>query len=88
MPQSPTIAVGWEVPTESIAVASSAHDHHAAVVSLGNIGTRQGDSETRLRRCPSTSPPRVFVYAAGPGGSWRSRSLTTQGPVCWVGAPS
>jgi transposase len=26
----------------------------------------------------------LFVYCAGPCGSWRSRSLTNKGDVCWV----
>src|SRR5438445_9506214 len=31
---------------------------------------------------------RVFVYDAGPCGSWRYRYLLNKGDVCWVVAPS
>src|SRR5262249_36448951 len=58
------------------------------VVSLGTIGTRQGDIETLGRPRQANRKPLVFVAAAGPGGSWRSRSLTQHGPVCWGIAPS
>jgi transposase len=88
MPQAPTISVGWDIHTASIAVASRAQDPPAEVVSLGNLGTRQGDRDPRLRRRQSTSPPRVLVSAAGPCGSGRSRSRTTQGQRCGVVAPS
>jgi len=37
---------------------------------------------------PSKATHLLFVYAAGPCGSWLYRSLTTQGDDCWVGAPS
>jgi transposase len=36
----------------------------------------------------SKSKQLVFVYEAGPCGSWLSRSLTKQGSGCWVVAPS
>src|SRR5262245_45080698 len=39
-------------------------------------------------RLPSQSPPLVCVSAAGPCGSWLSRSLTHTGHVCWGVAPS
>jgi transposase len=71
-----------------MAVAYVAQAPHAEVVALGNIGPRQCDSDTLLRRLQSTSPHLVFVSEAGPCGSWLSRSLTTKGQVCWVVAPS
>jgi transposase len=73
---------------ESIAVAYVAQDPGAEVVSLGTVGTRQCDSDKLLRHLRSKSPQRVFVYEAGPCGSWLSRSLTNKGYVCWVIAPS
>ena len=74
--------------TESSAVAYVAHAYGAEVVSLGTIGTRQGDLAKRIRQLQSKSTPRVFVDEAGPCGYWLSRSLTKKGDVCWVVAPS
>jgi len=88
MPQSSTLDVGMDVHKDSIAVAYVAQDHHAEVVSLGNIGTRQCDIDHLIRRLQSKSPHLVFVYEAGPWGSWLSRDLTQKGHVCWVVAPS
>jgi hypothetical protein len=70
MSQSNTLDVGMDVHQESIAVASVAQAHGAEVVSLGIIGTRQCDIDKRLRHLRSQSQPLVFVYAAGPCGSW------------------
>jgi transposase len=69
-------------------VAYVAQDHGAEVVSLGNIGTRQCDIDTLIRRLQSKSPQLVFVYEAGPCGDWLYRYLTKQGHICWVVAPS
>src|SRR5215470_17300056 len=88
MHQSSTLYVGLDVHKESIAVAYVAHEHHAEVVSLGNIGTRQCDIVQLIRRLQSTSPHLVFVSEAGPCGYGLYRYLTTQGHVCWVVAPS
>jgi transposase len=88
MHQSRTLSIGWDVHNESIAVAYVAQAHHAAVVFLGNIGTRQCDIDPRIRQMQSTSTHLLFVYEAGPCGDWLSRSLTTKGHVCWVVAPS
>jgi transposase len=88
MHQSRTLSVGLDVHTASIAVASVAQAQGAEVVSLGTIGTRQCASEKLLRHLQSKGQPRVCVYAAGPCGSWLSRSLTKQGDVGWVVAPS
>jgi hypothetical protein len=78
MPPSRTLYVGLDVHQESLAVASVAQDHGATGVALGKSGTRQGDLDPLLRRPPANSPPLVFVYAAGPCGSWLSRSWTVQ----------
>jgi transposase len=88
MTQSRTPYLGMAVHTDAMAVASVAQEHPAEVVSLGQRGTRQGDSEQLCRRLPSHSPPLVLVSAAGPCGSWLSRSRTQTGPGCWVVAPS
>src|SRR5262245_55357246 len=88
MPQSRTLSVGVDVHKESMAVADIAHEPHAEVIVLGNIGTRQCEIDTLIRRLQSKSSHRVFVSEAGPGGSWLSRSLIRKGQVCWVVAPS
>ena len=88
MSQSRTLYVGMDVHKESIAVASVAQDHGAEVVSLGTSGTRQCDIDQLLRQLRSKGQQLVFVYEAGPCGSWLSRSLTKKGFVCWVVAPS
>jgi len=77
-----------DVHKDSIAVAYVVQDHGAEVVSLGNSGTRQGDLDQLIRRLQSKSPHLVFVYEAGPCGSWRYRYLTQKGHICWVVAPS
>ena len=82
MPQSRTRSVGLAVQKASLAVASVAQAHGAAGVSLGTLGTRQGAIAKRLRQLQSQGQPRVFVYEAGPGGSWLSRSLMQKGDVC------
>jgi transposase len=88
MQQSSTLYVEIDVHKESIAVADVAQAHGAEVVSLGTIGTRQCDIDKLLRQLRSKSKQLVFVYEAGPCGSWLSRSLMKQGDVCWVVAPS
>src|SRR4030095_3648930 len=88
MHQSSTLYIGLDVHKESIAVAYVAQAHHAEVVSLGNIGTRQCDIDKLIRRLQSKSPQLVFVYEAGPCGYWLYRYLTKKGHVCWVIAPS
>jgi transposase len=88
MTQSSTLYVGMDVHKASIAVAYVANEHHAEIVSLGNIGTRQCDIDQLIRRQQSKSPHLVFVYEAGPCGSWLYRYLTHKGHVCWVVAPS
>ena len=88
MHQSRPRSVGGEGQKEPIAVADVAQEPHAEGISRGHIGTRQCDLAPLRRRLQSTSPHLVFVYAAEPGGSWRSRSLPPNGPVCGVVAPA
>jgi methylmalonyl-CoA mutase cobalamin-binding subunit len=70
MKQSRTLYVGMDGHKESIAVASVAQAHGAEVISLGTVGTRPCDIDTLIRHLQSKSPQLVFVYAAGPCGSW------------------
>jgi transposase len=88
MHQSSTLDVGRDVHQASSAVAYVAEEHHAEVVYLGAIGTRQGDLDQLIRKMQSTSKHLVFVYEAGPCGYWLYRYLTKKGYVCWVVAPS
>ena len=87
MPQSSPVYVGLDVHKDSMAVASVAQDHGAEVVSLGNIGTRQGDLDTLIRRLQAHSPQLVFVDEAGPCGAWLYRDLPPQGPYRLGGGP-
>ena len=88
MAQSRTLCIGMAVHTDSIAVASVAQAHGAEVTYLGPMGTRQGDLDQRIRPLPSQATPLLFVYAAGPWGSWLSRSLSQKGDAGWVVAPA
>ena len=88
MAQSRTLFLGMDVHKETIAVAYVAQEPGAEGPPLGTMGTRQGDSDQRVRTMPSQATPLICVYAAGPGGSWLSRSLTTKGDDGWGGAPS
>jgi transposase len=88
MPHSTTLDVGMDVHQESMAVAYVAQDHSAEVISLGTVGTRQCNLDKLIRQLQSQSPPLVFVYEAGPCGSWLYRYLTNKGHVCGVVAPS
>jgi transposase len=69
-----------------LAYASEARD--AEVVFWGCIGTRQRDIDTRIRPLTSKATPLVFVYEAGPCGSWLYRDLSRKHLRCWVVAPS
>jgi transposase len=88
MRQSSTLDVGVDVHKDAMAVAYVANDHHAEVISLGTIGTRQCDIDHHIRKRQSKASPLVFVDEAGPCGDWRYRYLTKTGQRCWVVAPS
>jgi transposase len=88
MSHSRTLYVGLDVHKESIAVAYVAKEHDADVIYLGTIGTRHADLDQLVRKLQAKAKHLVFVYEAGPCGSWLSRDLTNKGQVCWVVAPS
>jgi transposase len=70
MSQSSTLYIGMGGHKDSIAVAYIAQEHGAEVTSLGTIGTRQDDIDNRSRKMQSRAKQLIFVYAAGPCGSW------------------
>ena len=70
MRHSSTLYVGLDVHTESIAVASVAKDHDADVIDLGSVGTRHTDIDQLVRKLQAKATHLVFVYEAGPCGSW------------------
>jgi transposase len=83
-----TLDVGLDVHKDSIAVAYVAKDHDAEVIDLGTIGTRQRDLDHLIRKMPSKAKDLVFVYEAGPCGSWLYRYFTKKSYDCWVVALS
>jgi transposase len=88
MRHSSTRYVGLDVHKDSIAVAYVAKDHDAEVIYLGPMGTRPCDSDQLVRTRQAKAPHLVFVYDAGPCGSWLSCYLAKQGDDGWVVAPS
>jgi transposase len=88
MAQSRTLCIGMDVHKDTIAVTYVAPDHGAEVPSIGTIGTRQGDSEQLLRKMPAKATHLIFVYEAGPCGSWLSRYLWKQDDDGWGVAPA
>ena len=88
MSPSSTLFVGMEVHQDAIAVAYVAQDHGAEVIYLGASGTRPCDLDQLIRTRPSKATHLIFVYEAGPCGSWLYRYLTTKGSDGWVVAPS
>jgi len=61
MHQASPLYVGMDGHHASIVVVSVAHDHDAAVSSLGTFGARQGDLATLLRQRHSQAPPLGLV---------------------------
>jgi hypothetical protein len=57
-----------DVHKETVAVVHVAEEREAVVVSLGRIGTRQGDLDKLIRRLQSKGKTLHFVYEAGPCG--------------------
>ena len=88
MSQSTTLLVGMDVHKETIAVAYVAQEPGAEVTSLGTIGTRQCDIDTLIRTRQSKAQHLIFLYEAGPCGSWLYRYLQQKDYDCWGVAPS
>ena len=88
MHQSSTLYIGMDVHKSRLRWPMSRKDHDAEVVYLGTIGTRQCDIDQLVRKLQSKAKHLVFVYEAGPCGSWLYRYLTKKGHACWVVAPS
>jgi transposase len=88
MPQLSPHDVGFDVHHASMAGASLAEAHGAAVPALGTLGTRPGDMDHRIRTRPAHAQPLVVGYEAGPWGCWRDGDLTHKGPGGWVVAPA
>ncbi len=88
MSQSSTLFVGMDVHKETIAVAYAAQEPGAEVTYYGTIGTRQGDIDQLIRTRQSKAQHLLFIYEAGPCGSWLYRYLQNKGYDCWVVAPS
>lgn len=88
MAHTSTLFVGLDVHKETIAVAYVGEEREAEVVSLGTIGTRQGDIDKLIRKLHSKGKTLHFVYEAGPCGYWLYRYLTKKDLRCWVVAPS
>jgi hypothetical protein len=88
MSQSSTLFIGRDVHKDTIAVAYVAQDHGAEVTSLGTMGTRPCDINQLIRKMQSQATHLIFVYEAGPCGSWLYRSLTKKGYDGGVVAPS
>src|SRR5262249_22567980 len=88
MAQSRTLFIGMDFHKKNIALPYVAQEHCAAGTYHGTIGTRQCDIDHLVRKMQSKATHLIFVYAAGPCGSWRFRSLTQKGYHCWGVAPA
>ena len=88
MSEPTPLYVGLDVHKESIAVAYADGAGTAPPVFLGQIGPRQSDLQSLLRRLQSKTPSLVFAYEAGPCGYHLHRDLTDKGFTCHVVAPS
>jgi transposase len=88
MAHTSTLFIGLDVHKETIAVAYVGEEREAEVISLGTIGTRQGDIDKLIRKLHSKGKTLHFVYEAGPCGYWLYRYLTKKNLTCWVVAPS
>jgi transposase len=68
MAHTSILFVGLAVHKDSIAVAYVGAEREAEVISLGTIGTRQGDIDKLGRKLQTKGQPLHFVYEAGPCG--------------------
>jgi len=88
MSDSRILYVGLDVHKESIAVAYASEARDAEVVFWGRLGTRQRDMDKLIRTLTSKAKQLVFVYDAGPCGSWLARDLSRKQLHGWVVAPA
>jgi transposase len=88
MADNSTLFIGLDVHKETIAVAYVGEERAGEVVSLGTIGTRQGDIDKLIRKLQAKGKSLHLVYEAGPCGYWLYRYLTKKKLLCWVVAPS
>jgi hypothetical protein len=70
MAQSSPLFIGMDVHKDTMAVAYVAQDQGAEVTSIGTMETRQCDIDQLIRKMPSKATHLLFVYEAGPCGSW------------------
>jgi len=88
MTQLSPLSSGMDGHKDALAGASVATDHDAEGMDLGTRGTRPCDLDQLGRTRQSPAQPLVFVSAAGPCGSWRSRSRTPHDDAGWGVAPA
>ena len=88
MAKSTPLFVGLDVHKDSIAVAHATGGRAEPPVFVGEIGTRQADSDRLVRRLQAKTPQLRFVYEAGPSGYGLYRYFTKKGFACDVVAPS
>ena len=70
MAHASTLFVGLAVHKETSAVADVGEEREAAVLSLGTIGTRQGDSDKLIGKLQGKGKTLHCVSEAGPCGYW------------------
>jgi transposase len=68
MGQGSTLFIGLDVHKDTIAGAYVSEEREAEIVSLGTIGTRQGDLDKLMRQLHAKGKKLHFVYEAGPWG--------------------
>jgi len=92
MHQSSTLYVGLDVHKKSMAVAYIAQEPHAEVIALGNIGTRQCDIDTLIRRLQSQTASSVSTRnatrTATPGVCTRWSKPGRRSGVCQARSPA
>src|SRR5262249_27063904 len=82
MSPSRTLCMGMEVHKDPRAVASVAQHRGGAVTYVGPLRTRQWESDPLVRTRYAKVSPLFCVSAAGPWGSWLSRSRTNKDDDC------
>jgi hypothetical protein len=77
-----------DVHKESIVVAYITNEHHAEVVYVGAIGTRQYNINQIIRKLQAESKHSIFVDNTSPCGSWLYLYFTKKSYVYWIVVPS